>query len=67
MLPECRNLRPDARGQLCLERSLTSAAKAVGGWGSWVRSELAGRRGFLMKEGSFRPVSQHTVQTPAKG
>lgn len=23
MLPECCNLRPDERGQLCLERSLT--------------------------------------------
>lgn len=29
MLSECCNLRPDARGQLCLERSLTSAARAV--------------------------------------
>lgn len=29
MLPECCNLRPDERGQLCLERSLSSAARAV--------------------------------------
>lgn len=62
MLPECCNLRPDARGQLCLERSLTSAAggraRAVCGSGRRLRSELAGGEGFLMKEGSFLPGSQ---------
>lgn len=71
MLPECCNLRPDARGQLCLERSLTSAAggraRAVCRLGSRLRLEVAGGKGFFVKEGSFLPVSQQTVQTPAKG
>lgn len=50
MLPECCNLRPDARGQLCLEGSLASAeggrARAVCGSGSRLRSEIAGGKGF---------------------
>lgn len=71
MLPECCNLRPDARGQLCLEGSLASAeggrARAVCGSGSRLRSEIAGGKGFLGKEGSFLPGSQQRVQVPAKG
>lgn len=71
MLPECCNLRPDARGQLCLERSLTSAAggraRAVGRSGSWECWDLAGRKGFFMKEGSLHPGSRQRARIPAKG
>lgn len=55
MLPECCNLRPDARGQLCLERSLPdfcSQGRLQVGRPPVLR---AAGRGFL-KEGGLSPL-----------